>query len=660
MACELSSIERHDDLLIPVDTETVAATRHEPTAVDGPAPALLMYLPYRHRDYYFANCKPLTRYFARHGYEVVVADIVGTGASSGRKPEPFSADEGHQAAALVDWLADQSWTTGRVGMYGISYGGETALRAAAAGPDALEAIVPIHATHTMFRGHSHGGRPELYRMGGRWGPHMQALQALPPTHRDPDGRWARVWSDHLDELREGTPWLVQLLTHDRTDEYWQRKDIPVGDIDVPTFAAGGWRDLFPTATIEYVRSLAGPAKLVMGPWRHNFPYLGLESAIDLRRQALEWFDHFLRDVDNGAADGVRIQFWTERHGGGEIDGVWRETDRWPVADGPDDDLTLALGPTGLLPAAELEDRLEREYEYDHTVGIDSTARVVQAICPPPDTGVDDARSLTFETEPLETPFELTGTGEVTLRLAASTPDPNLSVRIVDVRPDGRAHLVTQRECRVSRRSGDRSTSDLVPGEAVECALNLRPTSHLFEAGHRIRLAISAGLFPAMVPPRRHGSLTVRSSPAALSTVRLPGRRHEREPTFPDAIEMDGPDESVPRVSSRFRDRRQWWESARDHTVDSATVRVGSSRDLDLPHVEGLSANQDIEATIEADDPTSLVLRQSYELTVDYGTETVAVAVESRVTAETLHISTRVTADGDTLFEDARTRTGYRK
>jgi glutamate dehydrogenase/leucine dehydrogenase len=74
-------------------------------------------------------------------------------------------------------------------------------------PDALDAIVPIHATHTMFRAHSHGGSPELYRMGGRWGANRQTLRALPPTRRDPEGRWADVWAEHVAELREGTPWL---------------------------------------------------------------------------------------------------------------------------------------------------------------------------------------------------------------------------------------------------------------------------------------------------------------------------------------------------------------------------------------------------------------------------------------------------------------------
>jgi len=653
------TIRRHDDLLIPVGEETVAATRHEPTDVDGPAPVLLMYLPYRHRDYSFAGYKPLTRYFAANGYEVVVADVVGTGGSSGRKPEPFSADEGPQAAAIVEWLADRPWTTGRVGMFGISYGGETALRAAAEDPDPLAAIVPIHATHTMHRAHSHGGAPELYRMGGRWGPNMQLLQALPPTRRDPAGRWADVWQDHLDELEAGTPWLFQLLAHDANDDYWQRKDIPVEDVDTPTLAASGWRDLFPTATVEYVRALSGPTRLLLGPWRHNFPYRGRETAVDFRRQALEWFDHFLRGVENGARDHASIEFWTERDGGGSVGGgVWRELDTWPEADDADETLSFALSSEGLVPADDHEGVVEREYEYDHTVGIDSTEAVVQKVCPPPDTSADDARSLTFETDPLAAPVELTGTGEVRLRLTATTPDPNLSVRLVDVDLEGGAHLVTRREVRASRRDGATDPEPLTPGEEYEVTLDLRPNSHLFEAGHRIRLAVSAGLFPGMVPPREHGSLTVRSAPASPSTMTFPGRRHPDGVSFGDTVELRGPDESVPVESPWYRDQGDAWEVIRDHVGDTATVRVASNRDVALPHAEGLSASQEVEATVAADDPGSFVVRQASELVVEYETETVRATVDNRVTRDVLQVETRVTADGETLFEQTRTTTDY--
>jgi len=108
-----------------------------------------MYVPYHKDDYItYGAYDPIVRYLAASGYEVVVADMVGTGASSGQIEEMFPQREGKEAATIVEWLADREWTTGSVGMFGKSYGGITALYAAAYQPDALEAIVPIHTPYT--------------------------------------------------------------------------------------------------------------------------------------------------------------------------------------------------------------------------------------------------------------------------------------------------------------------------------------------------------------------------------------------------------------------------------------------------------------------------------------------------------------------------------
>ncbi|MFB6298733.1 MAG: CocE/NonD family hydrolase [Halobacteriales archaeon] len=655
------AIERTDDLLIPVGEETVAATRYSPQDTDGPVPALLMFLPYRRGDFSYAGYDPMNRYLAAHGYEVVTADIIGTGASSGRKPEPFTADEGPQGAEIIEWLADQDWTNGRIGMYGLSYGGETTLRAAAERPAPLEAIVPIHATHTMYRAHTHGGAAELYRMAGGWGPMMQVQQAMPPSPRDTDGRWAEVWEEHLAELREGTPWLFQLVEHDTRDAYWQGEDIPVDRIDVPTFAMTGWRDLFTTATMEYFPQLGGEKRLLLGPWRHNLPYAGRESAVDLRRQMVEWFDYFLKDADNDALDHPTIEYWTERDGGGTVDGgVWRGREEWPTVD-TDPTLSYALTPDGLSETSAYTDGkgvVEREYEYDHTVGAHSTETVIQTVCEPPDTSPDDARSVVFETDPLADPIEITGTGEVTLRVTATTADPNLSVRLIDVSPDGTAHLVTHRELRLSHRNGDSDPESLTPGEEYEVTLPLRPNSHLFEAGHRIRLAISAGLFPGMMPPREQGSFVFHSIPDRPSTLTFPGRVHEDDATFENAIEMTDPDDTMPVTSPLIRRDETDWRTTRSHVDDSVTVTVTSDSETDLPYADSLTWQSETTASVAAADPMSVEISRTITATIDYGSEAVVIESQSRVSQDLIQLETTITIDGTTLFDESWSQHGH--
>jgi len=73
-AASESNIRRHTDLEIPVEGETVAATRYEPVEVEGPLPALLMYVPYPKDDMItYGGYDPLNRYLSRNGYEVAVA-----------------------------------------------------------------------------------------------------------------------------------------------------------------------------------------------------------------------------------------------------------------------------------------------------------------------------------------------------------------------------------------------------------------------------------------------------------------------------------------------------------------------------------------------------------------------------------------------------------
>ncbi|WP_135828452.1 CocE/NonD family hydrolase [Halorussus halobius] len=643
-------VHREDDLTIPVDGETVAATRFAPGDATDPLPTLLMYVPY-HKDTLtpYTSMEPLIRYLVRSEYNVVVADVVGTGASSGTKAEPGSMDEGEHAARIVEWLADRAWSTGSVGMFGISYGGTTSLKAAAENPDALDAIVPIHGPHTQYRETYQGGSFALYRMGGNWTPYMQVLAALPPSRRDPDGRWADVWKARLSSLRDQEPWLFQFLEHESKDEYWRGKDVPVSRIAVPTFAVCGWRDRYARSTVEYFEAIDAPKRLLLGPWRHEMPHRGRETAVDFRRQVVEWFDHYLKDGDTAAPERPEIAVWTERDGGGTVGGgTWRQLDSWPEA-GEGEDLAFAASPSGLVDATEFDaGEVEREYEIDHTVGVDSLDDVYVG-SEPTDTNADDARSMSFETEPFESAVELTGTGEARLRITSTVEDPYLAVRLLDVSPDGSATLVTHGELRAKHRRGFDESDELTPGTEYAVTVPLKPKSHVFEPGHRLRVAVSGAYFPLNFPSREQGALVLSSAPESPSVVRFPGRTHGDGATFDDAIAMSGPDETVPRHPQRVHGERSTWRVTRDHLNDSATVVTADAFDADLPHAS-LSFSEEVTADVVADDPASAAIQSDIEASLDYPTETVTVRATSRVTRDVADIDLTVRVDGQTVFE----------
>jgi putative CocE/NonD family hydrolase len=609
-----------------------------------------MYVPYPKDDAItYGAYDPLNRYLASHGYEVVVADMVGTGASSGRLDDMFGQNEGREAEAIVEWLADREWTTGSVGMYGKSYGGITALAAAARQPDALDAIVPIHTPFMGYRNaYSYGGLFELYYIGMDWLTLMQVLDAKPPSRRDDDGDWVDTWQTQLDAACDRDPFLFDYLDHDVKDDFWEGTDIPVEDVETPMLAVGGTRDSYTRDTVEYFEAADGPKQMLLGPWRHTMPHRGRESAVGFREKALAWFDHFLKDDPRDVVDDPTVQVWTERDGGGAVDGgVWRGLASWPDASGEADTVSFALTDDGLQrPDAYEEGPVEREYDPDFTVGVDSI-RPSGAAVPDQDTNEDDARSLTFESDPLESPLDFTGTGKATVRLRTTIDDPTLSVRVVDVAPDGSATMVTHGTRRV-RASSLSDLDDPVGDEEIEVELQLKPTSHCFEAGHRVRIAVANAFFPEFAPTGTDGTTTVLSGPEDASVVELPGEVRDDD-SFADAISMPDPDESLPTSAECVVTSDSSWERSRETLADTASVRNEASLRLETPHVD-VSRETELETRIAADDPRSLVAWSELVWTLEYPTEEVTVVASNRFDRDFAEATTEVRRDGTTVFE----------
>ena len=649
-----TSLRRHEDLRIPADGHTVSATRYEPTEHDGPLPALLMYVPYPRDDVItYGAYDPLLRYLAERGYEVVVADMVGTGGSTGFLEQLFTRREGREPADIVEWLADREWTTGRVGVFGKSYGGITALDAAAQRPDGLEAIVPIHTPYEGVRNaYTHGGAFELLNIGMNWLTLMQALEVKPPSWRDEDGQWADAWKTRLDRVRDRKPFLFQFLDHGPEDEYWDDKNIPVERIDTPTFAVGGWRDSYTRDTFEYVDAIDAPTRLLMGPWRHTMPHRGRESAVDFRRQVVDWFDRFLKGEETGVLDWPEIRYYTERDGGRTPGaGAWRGRRSWPGLDDASEVTRLALSADGLVDAEAFETgTVERTYAVDHTLGFDavdpSTATLDRV-----DTTPDDARSLTFETGSLDAPVELTGSGRATLRVAGPS-DHLVVVRVVDVAPDGTAAPVTRGILRYGGETAD--GAPVARGEGRTLTVPLQPRSHVFEAGHRVRVAVGASHFPLVTAPPRSGELTVRSSPETQSTVAFPGGRRDSL-DFDDAVRMAGPDRSRPVASASVDGRSGSWEVTRDKTGGEARMRKTTEYDIDVPHAKRVSRRESYAARASADDPAGAVAESRLELDVDYGTERVSVVASNRIGADLTEVTTRVLVDDRPLLDETWVR-----
>ena len=94
----------------------------------------------------------LFSYFVARGYVVARVDIRGTGTSEGKLIEyEYSDQEQEDGEVVIDWLSKQSWSTGEVGMFGLSWGAFNSIQMAMRKPPALKAIVAIQGTDDLFR-----------------------------------------------------------------------------------------------------------------------------------------------------------------------------------------------------------------------------------------------------------------------------------------------------------------------------------------------------------------------------------------------------------------------------------------------------------------------------------------------------------------------------
>jgi putative CocE/NonD family hydrolase len=182
-----------------------------------------------------------------------------------------------------------------------------------------------------------------------------------------------------------------------------------------------------------------------------------------------------------------------------------------------------------------------EADYGHGTGHSSRWNTLLTGGPVdyPDRAEQDERLLIYESAPLEADTEVTGHPLVTLHVASTADDGAFFVYLEDVDPSGRVVYVTEGQLRALHRKlsgGDppyaqviphrtfsrADAAPLVPGKPAELTFDLLPTSYLFRAGHRIRVALACADKDhfALIPPTPP-TITVYREARRASHVVLP-------------------------------------------------------------------------------------------------------------------------------------------
>jgi uncharacterized protein len=330
-------VRRIDHTWIPLADGTRLAARIwlPDDAERDPVPALLELLPYRKGDAMARRDSRHHPYFAGHGYAAVRVDLRGSGDSDGILMDEYDRREQDDALEVIAWLAEQPWCTGRVGMFGISWGGFNSLQVAARRPPALGAIISMCASDDRYADDVHyiGGCVSALDMVP-WAATMLTLLAQPPDAATVGDGWRDTWFERM----ERTPALVEhWLAHQRRDDYWRHGSVrdDYAQIEVPVYAIGGWPDGYTNAIPRLLAGLPGPRKGLIGPWSHAFPQDGApDPAIGFLQECLRWWDHWLKDTDTGVMDEPMLRAWMQEpvapaghHA--ERPGRWVAEREWP-------------------------------------------------------------------------------------------------------------------------------------------------------------------------------------------------------------------------------------------------------------------------------------------------------------------------------------------
>ncbi len=481
-------------------------------------------------------------FFCRSGYAVVDVDVRGSGASFGLRPHPWSSEEVLDFSEVMDWIAAQPWSNGRIAASGASYVGTAAEFCSILGHPALKAVLPRFSLYDVYTDIAFPGGVFNQWFVLHWGALNKDLDAnrLPesasllsrlaargvaPVESDGDGLSGR---ELLAEAVAGHAGNLDIYSASRSVTY--RDDVAeeagtdvdgfsphtyLGEAqrnDVAVYSWAGWFDgAYAASLLKRFASLDGPKRAVIGPWNHGggkhvSPYFDKDRDTDPRPlvQLMEqrrFLDYWLKS--HGDMPMQEIIYYTM----GEE--AWKRSLVWPPEGAGM--RALRLGPDRGLAWSDPDSTGADEYKVDFSAGSGKLNRWrTQLSCTDvvySDRAEADRKLLIYESAPLSADLEITGTPVADIWITSTATDGHFFAYMEDVAPDGTVRYLSEGMLHaLHRKISDeippyvldgpyhtflRADGELLtPDEPTRLRFALLPLSVLVRQGHRVRLAIA--------------------------------------------------------------------------------------------------------------------------------------------------------------------------
>jgi len=487
----------------------------------------------------------------KRGYGVMIQDVRGRYASDGEFT-PYQ-NEGKDGYDTIEWAAQQAWSDGNVGTFGLSYPGAVQWLAAVENPPHLKAMVPAMTFSTPRNFFYSGGLFDGSWLEWIWlniAPDTRKRKGLPGPNTD-EGAEASWNKEHermegflplggMPDLKEVAPYYYQWLAHPPASGWWNWAELRnrYDRVHCAVLNFSGWYDeaYGPDGATTNFRGLLAARKgdkdprthTVIGPWTHGGQDarksgerdFGPSAPMDYDELILRWMDHYVRGVDNGLEREKPVRIFVMGKN------QWRDEEAWPLQRAREEWLYLSVN-----------ERAKGRGDLDEQPG-KSIARTSTFISDPahPVTdiyekyGAHDYRALAgredvlvFDSEPRTKDLEVTGPIQAVMYVSADVPDFDLWVRLLDVAPNGTALNLMSPGLDVLRASYREETAEpqlLEPGRIYRLELNRMLTSNEFLKGHRIRVQVSGAFYPHFSRNLQTGESEIVSAESRMGRITI--------------------------------------------------------------------------------------------------------------------------------------------
>jgi len=600
----------------------------------GKFPTVLEYLPYRKADWTAQRDHRRHPWLASHGYVVVRADMRGSGDSDGVYFDEYLQQEQEDCVQLIDWISKQPWSSGKVGMYGKSWGGFNGLQVAFCQPPALSAIITLYSTDNRFEDDIHwkGGCV----LGGgmlSWAATMFCWDARPPQPQY-NSNWKEVWKNRLEMAGEclAKTWL----DHQTYDDYWKHGSIEenTSKVAIPVLAIGGWHDGYTNCALRMAQTLP-KCQAIVGPWSHNWPDEAVPGPnIGFMDECLAWWDQHLKGMDRGYDQKAKVR-WFLCNGvvppGPSVEswpGQWQAGER---SEGSST-VVYTLSDDCLMKQGQSKMSKPVSISFSGSAGL-MCGEWLSFGAPdlPGDQRVASQFQACWFSETLETDFHIFGQAAISVECEVDKQVGQIYCGLCHVMPDGGFRLITYGLLNLNGLENGRM---LTPGKVYTVKIMLDAIGYTVPAGQSLLLMVSPGNFPTSWPSPLKTKLTLHSGSLSLPLVSI--EEVQDEDIFIQTKSRLGPSMHVDVLRKATFDRKLSYGLSDSVRCITTKTDEGCKYYPDVD-TEIDEVNED-RYTITGDDPTSAVAFSSRSCLITYQAHT-----ENPIKTETM-ISSWMKAD----------------